>query len=74
MIRVETSLSPGDYAAAKIEAGRLGISLAELLRRSLRAILPQNANASWMQFAGMVESGDSNSSRRIDEIAWGDVR
>ena len=74
MIRVQTSLSSEDYAAAKSEAGRRGISLAELLRRSLRAILPQSANAPWMEFASMVESGDSNSSNRIDEIVRGEVR
>jgi hypothetical protein len=38
------------------------------------AIVPQSANAPWMEFAGMVESGDSNSSKHIDDIVCGDVR
>ncbi len=71
MFRVQTRLSPEEYATAKGEAGRLGISLAELLRRSLRAVLPQIANAPWMEFTGMVESGTPNSSTRIDEIVYG---
>ncbi len=36
MIRTQISLSVEEYEAAKREARRLGISLAELLRRSLR--------------------------------------
>ena len=38
MIRTQISLSEVEYEAAKKEAGRLGISLAELLRRSLRTL------------------------------------
>jgi hypothetical protein len=49
----------------------LGISLAELLRRSLREILPVDDTKPWMRYAGMIESGDAQSSRRIDEIAYG---
>ena len=40
MIRTRISLSEEEYEAAKSEARRLGISLAELLRRSLRTMLP----------------------------------
>ena len=40
MIRTQISLSEEEYQAAKAEAARLGISLAELLRRSLRTVLP----------------------------------
>ena len=38
------SLSQAEYQAAKREAARLGISLAELLRRSLRTALPADAS------------------------------
>jgi len=72
MIRTQISLSPDEYEAAKSEAKRLGISLAELLRRSLRAVLPQKNDAPWMKFAGMVESGDADSSKHIDEIVYGE--
>lgn len=71
MIRTQVSLSESDYAAAKREARRLGISLAELLRRSLRTLLPADESKPWMRYAGMVESGDARSSQRIDEVVYG---
>lgn len=71
MIRTQVSLSEREYRAAKQEAGRLGISLAELLRRSLRAIIPADESKPWMQYAGMVESGDPHSSQRIDDVVYG---
>jgi hypothetical protein len=74
MIRTQISLSPEEYTAARCEADRLGISLAELLRRSLLAVLPQTGNSPWMRFAGMVESGDSDSSKHINKILYGEDR
>ena len=71
MIRTQISLQRNEYAAAKREAKRLGISLAELLRRSLQTMLPANEAKPWMRYAGMVETGDPESSRRIDEIVYG---
>jgi hypothetical protein len=71
MIRTQISLSETEYEAARHEAKRLGISLAELLRRSLRTILPADSSKPWMRYAGMVESGDRDSSRRIDEVVYG---
>ena len=71
MIRTQISLSQEEYDAAKREARRLGISLAELLRRSLRDVLPADESKPWMRYAGSVESGDSESSRRIDEVVYG---
>jgi hypothetical protein len=68
MIRTQISLTEKEYAAAKREAKRLGISLAELLRRSLCDILPADESKPWMRFAGIVESGDRNSSQNIDEL------
>ena len=70
MIRTQISLSEEDYSAAKQEAARLGISLAELLRRSLRAMIPPDNSKPWMRYAGMVETGDPRSSERIDEIVY----
>jgi hypothetical protein len=70
MIRTQISLSTDEHVAAKQEAQRLGISLAELLRRSLRAVLPIDDSKPWMRYAGMVDSGDSQSSQRIDEIVY----
>jgi hypothetical protein len=71
MVRTQISLSREEYDAAKQEAERLGISLAELLRRSLRNTLPADDSKPWMRYAGMVESGDPNSSQGIDEVVYG---
>jgi hypothetical protein len=71
MIRTQISLSDEEYAAAKCEARRLGISLAELLRRSLRNVLPVDQSRPWMRFAGMVETGDPRSSQGIDDVVYG---
>jgi hypothetical protein len=71
MIRTQISLSQGDYDAAKQEAARLGISLAEFFRRALQAALPVSDEQPWMRYAGMVETSDASSSRRIDEVVYG---
>ena len=74
MIRTEISLSDAEYHAAKTEAARLGISLAELLRRALRGMLPVDTSRPWMRYAGMVESGDPASSESVDEVVYGAER
>ncbi|HEX8010790.1 MAG TPA: CopG family transcriptional regulator [Casimicrobiaceae bacterium] len=71
MIRTQISLSDEEYDAAKREAARLGVSLAELLRRSLRSVIPVDQSKPWMRYAGMVESGDPESSRHVDDIIYG---
>lgn len=71
MIRTQISLTDEEYQAAKREARRLGISLAELLRRSLRSLTPVDESRPWMRYAGMVESGNPESSRRIDDVVYG---
>jgi hypothetical protein len=71
MERTQISLSAGEMRAARGEAKRLGISLAELLRRSLRTLLPADASKPWMRYAGMIESGDAASSTRIDDVIYG---
>lgn len=72
MVRTQISLSKEEYKAAQQEAERLGISLAELLRRSLRPLLPADASKPWMRYAGMIESGSPDSSRAIDSIVYGE--
>jgi hypothetical protein len=71
MIRTQISLSEEEYIAVKAEAARLGISLAELLRRSLRHLLPADESKPWMRYAGMVETGEADASQKIDEIVYG---
>ncbi len=70
MIRTQISLTKLEYEAAKCEAARLGVSLAELLRRSLRTVIPVDESKPWMRYAGMVESGDALSSRRLDDVIY----
>lgn len=71
MIRTQISLSVLEYQTAKHEAKRLGISLAELLRRSLRTMLPADDTKPWMRYAGMIETGDPMASQKIDDIVYG---
>lgn len=71
MIRTQVSLTEREYKAAKREARRLGISLAELLRRSLRTMIPADESKPWMRYAGMIESGDPSSSQHIDDVVYG---
>ena len=54
MIRTQISLEPDMYAAARREAARLGISFAELVRRSLAETLPDSSGRPWLKLAGVV--------------------
>jgi len=72
MVRTQISLTEQEYDAAKAEAARLGISLAELLRRSLRTMIPTDESRPWMRFAGLVSSGDPRSSQNIDDVVYGE--
>ena len=74
MMRTQVSLTEAEYRAAKREAAQLGISLAELLRRSLRTLIPSDESKPWMRYAGMVETGDPRSSTPIDEVVYGKRR
>lgn len=71
MVRTQISLSELEYDTAKREASRLGISLAELLRRSLRTMLPADESKPWMKYAGMIETGDPAASQKIDDVVYG---
>lgn len=74
MAKMQISLSDAEHNAAKREAARLGISLAELLRRSLRAMIPVDEPKPWMRLAGMVDTGDPLSSQKVDEVVYGAKR
>ena len=76
MIRTQISLDKDAYREAKEEARRQGISLAELLRRSIDATLhtrPRHASP-WMRHAGALDSGDRRASRTVDEVVYGRPR
>ncbi len=71
MLRTQVSLDEQDYRLAKEEAAALGISVAEYVRRALRNALPPAGQPSWMRYAGLVESGNPQSSQSVDEIVYG---
>lgn len=71
MIRTQISLSREDYVAAKREAARMGVSLAEYFRRALKAALPAEGEKPWMSFAGMVESGEPDAGAALDDLVYG---
>ena len=71
MIRTQVRLHPHEYRLAKSQAAKSGISFAELVRRAIRDALAADGEKPWMRRAGFVESGNSRSSRSIDEIVYG---
>ena len=74
MIRTQIRLNKEEYEAAKAEAERLGIPLAELVRRSLHTLLRDNSARPWMRFAGMIDSGHCDAERTIDDDVVYDKR
>jgi len=71
MIRTQVSLDEVEYHLAKKQAAVLGVSIAEFVRRAIRQTLPASSEKPWMRYAGLVESGDPQSSRSIDEVVYG---
>jgi len=71
MLRTQISLSKMEYQLAKENAKQLGVSLAELLRRSLRTVFSVQKDKPWMHYAGFVESGNPKSSQHIDDLIYG---
>lgn len=72
MTRTQVSLDTDMYEQAREEAGRLGISFAELTRRALGQFLRQQPRAEqpWLRFAGAVEGGDAGASQSVDEVVY----
>ncbi|MBI4208388.1 MAG: CopG family transcriptional regulator [Deltaproteobacteria bacterium] len=71
MIRTQISLPEKEYLLVQKEAKREGISLAEFFRRALRSALPFSKGKRWMRYAGLIESGDPQSSQTIDDLIYG---
>jgi hypothetical protein len=70
MIRTQISVDPGLYTRAKQVARRMGISLAELCRRSLEeAVARQPSDKPWMAYAGRI-AGRPDDSRSVDEVVY----
>jgi hypothetical protein len=73
MIRTQISLDEQAYADAKAEAARLGVSLAEFLRRAVAATLAarESRKRPWMRHAGTLASGDPDASVTVDDVVYG---
>lgn len=72
MIRTQISFDEELYRRARVEAKRLGISLAELCRRGLLRVLAQKPSThAWMKHAGVLSSGDPGASESIDAVVYG---
>jgi hypothetical protein len=76
LIRTQISLDERAYREAKAEARRQGISLAEFLRRAVRLTLPPRGRTdrSWMQYAGVLASGDARASQTVNAVVYGRPR
>jgi hypothetical protein len=71
MIRTQISVDEELYRRAKLVARRNGISLAELCRRSLEAVVAKEPSRKpWMAFAGIVE-GTPSDSESVDDVLYG---
>jgi hypothetical protein len=71
MIRTQISVDVDVYTRAKGVARRMGISVAELVRRGLEeTIARQPTSKPWMAYAGILE-GRPEDSRTVDEVVYG---
>lgn len=71
MIRTQISVDSETYKRAQEVARQQGISLAELSRRGLEAIIAKQPVAKpWMAFAGVI-AGSTQDSSSVDEIVYG---
>lgn len=71
MIRTQISVDEETYRRAQALAKEQGISLAELCRRGLEAMLARKSvSKPWMDFAGIVE-GAADDSTSVDDIVYG---
>jgi hypothetical protein len=71
MIRTQISVDAKLFAKAKDVARRMGISLAELCRRSLeQAVARHPSDKPWMAYAGAVE-GRPEDSGTVDDVVYG---
>lgn len=72
MIRTQISFDKVLYERARRAAGRLGVSLAELCRRSVAETLARDeagADRPWMRYIGIVE-GSPHDSATVDAVAY----
>jgi hypothetical protein len=71
MIRTQVSFEERMYREAQAEARRRGISFAELCRRAMAGVLrSRSGERPWMRYAGIVQSGDPDASRTVDQVVY----
>jgi hypothetical protein len=71
MVRTQISFDEELFERAKKVARRMGISLAELCRRSIEEVVArQPTDKPWMAFAGRLE-GQASDSATVDEVVYG---
>jgi hypothetical protein len=71
MVRTQISVDAELFTRAKAVARGMGISLAELCRRSLEeAVARQPSDKPWMAYAGRLE-GRLEDSGTVDEVVYG---
>jgi hypothetical protein len=71
MMRTQISVDARLYSRAKDVARRMGISLAELCRRSLEEVVArQPSDKPWMAYAGRIDGRPADSST-VDEVVYG---
>lgn len=72
MIRTQVSLDEEAYKAAKAEAARQGVSLAEFFRRAVASSLAARASRDqpWMRHAGALASGDPHASQTVNDVVY----
>ena len=71
MIRTRFRLTEQEYRAARAEARRLGISLTDLVRRSIRGLIREPDEPLWMRYAGIVNSVRTELVPSVDEVVYG---
>jgi hypothetical protein len=71
MIRTQISFDAELFARAKKVARSMGISLAELCRRSVEEVVArQPSDKPWMAFAGRLH-GRAEDSASVDDVVYG---
>lgn len=70
-VRTQVSLREDLYRAARREAKRRGITLAELCRRALADMVRSSDREPWLRYLGCLDSGDRRASRTVDRVVYG---
>jgi len=71
MIRTQISVDVDVYTRAKAVARRMGISVAELVRRGLQETIAREPTSKpWMAYAGILDGRPEDSST-VDEVVYG---